>query len=206
MRKRRRQSDEEAPCRKKRQSENVLETENEGLSCGYTWHPLMNQQAVGYLKNEGNFSPPEVNVTEASYAEVELPAEDRSNLTCTLPKCEDRAVLEDDDSKMDSRMSDQPVLIMSDVLKLGLSQKTNLEILSEKVVESMTRPCMELVLWKPLQTHFTEELKYVKLKQKTEEESIHAKPSVATEDFSSSIPCTLQNSVECTDEEMELDL
>ncbi|XP_072272080.1 coiled-coil domain-containing protein 117 [Pyxicephalus adspersus] len=62
---------------------------------------------------------------------------------------ESRLVLdEDDDEEEDSKDDRLPTLVMSDILVESLKKGLD-ESLTKKIVDSMNRPSMEIVLWKP---------------------------------------------------------
>ncbi|XP_018428001.1 PREDICTED: coiled-coil domain-containing protein 117 [Nanorana parkeri] len=62
---------------------------------------------------------------------------------------ESRLVLEEDDDEEEDNKNDRlPTLVMSDVLVESLKKGLD-ESLTKKIVDSMNRPSMELVLWKP---------------------------------------------------------
>ncbi|XP_063820363.1 coiled-coil domain-containing protein 117 isoform X2 [Pseudophryne corroboree] len=79
----------------------------------------------------------------------EVPVESQCEATLRrIRDIESRLVVEDDDEQQQPIESRLPTLVMSDVLVEGLKKGLD-ESLTKKIVDSMNRPSMELVLWKP---------------------------------------------------------
>ncbi|XP_012369442.1 coiled-coil domain-containing protein 117 isoform X4 [Octodon degus] len=63
---------------------------------------------------------------------------------------EDEEIIdEDEEVEADRNVNHLPSLVLSDTMKTGLKQEFD-EVFTKKMIESMSRPSMELVLWKPL--------------------------------------------------------
>ncbi|XP_049721974.1 coiled-coil domain-containing protein 117 [Elephas maximus indicus] len=206
----REEEDDECPVRKKRLTEGALcPGPNDWILCTH-------QEVEGHGVN-----PCTSDLSVSGMLDVTCEEMDQ---TTTEPQCEvarrrlqeieDRIIDEDEEVEADRNINHLPSLVLSDTMKTGLKREFD-EVFTKKMIESMSRPSMELVLWKPLP-----ELLSDKPKPSTnaknypgESQTKHAAAGTAfpqrTELFleprQTGVP--LYNSLEtaaCTEEEMEL--
>ncbi|KAM9330914.1 coiled-coil domain-containing protein 117 [Gastrophryne carolinensis] len=109
--------------------------------------------------NSTQAPPPEIQPLGAQAAEMQpILTEDMEETTAESPSdaalrrirdIESRLVTEDDDDEVEeSGVCSLPTLVMSDILAESLKQGLD-ESLTKKIVDSISRPSMELVLWRP---------------------------------------------------------
>ncbi|XP_051527723.1 coiled-coil domain-containing protein 117 isoform X2 [Myxocyprinus asiaticus] len=133
--------------------------------------------------------------TEGSGMEVEA-AQRR------LQEIEKRITLEDDsDEELDLEPAPRrPVLVMSDSLREGLQHGIG-DILPHTVTQSMSRSCMELVLWRPPEDPLTQRLKDSLQRQQRKQLSVSRQTPTPIPSISSPFSPTSQPLFTATNEQ-----
>ncbi|XP_063000109.1 coiled-coil domain-containing protein 117 [Elgaria multicarinata webbii] len=138
---------DDCPVGKKRMTEAALGAEREWV--------LPESQGAPSQSLDRLPGPLETPCEEMEQATGEAPGEAAHR---RLQEIEERIIDDDDDGEellAEGSVSNVPTLILSDTLKTGLKRDYQ-EVLTKKIIESMSRPSMELVLWKPLPEFLTE--------------------------------------------------
>ncbi|XP_059532090.1 coiled-coil domain-containing protein 117 isoform X2 [Myotis daubentonii] len=146
------------------------------------------------------------------------PARGRVSVPCKkkhkLEREDDEIIDEDEEVEADRNINHLPSLVLSDAMKTGLKREFD-EVFTKKMIESMSRPSMELVLWKPLPELLSDKPKPPSNTKNYTRES-QAKQAAAGTTFPRRTELFLEprqtglpmyNSLEtaaCTEEEMEL--
>lgn len=137
--------DDECPLRKKRL------TEAELCTVANEWALDTHQGVEGHGVNT---CPSGLSVPSMLDAVCEEMDQTTAEAQCEvarrrLQEIEDRIIDEDEEVESDRNVSHLPSLVLSDTMKTGLKREFD-EVFTKKMIESMSRPSMELVLWKPL--------------------------------------------------------
>nr|XP_033810369.1 coiled-coil domain-containing protein 117 isoform X1 [Geotrypetes seraphini] len=201
--------DQNSPVRKKRLTEALCSSRPVSES----WDPSTSQKMLGEVLNQYNSCPAE-SVLESPFEEMEETAWEQQCEAARrkLKEIEDRLIDEDEVVEADHTVSRLPTLVLSDALKNGLKRELH-EDLTKKIVECMSRPSLELVLWKPPSDFLTDNLKAVAKKYKQKVVDRIPKPVMSAALFQPQqtgqrvlLPSSYANieTAWCSEEDMEL--
>ncbi|XP_049632903.1 coiled-coil domain-containing protein 117-like isoform X1 [Suncus etruscus] len=206
----REEEDDDCPVRKKRLTE-------AGLSAGPNdWVLCAPQQLEGHGVNLCTSALSGPGMTDVICEEMDqTTGEPQCEVARRkLQEIEDRIIDEDEEVEADRNTNHLPSLVLSDTMKTGLKREFD-EVFTKKMIESMSRPSMELVLWKPLPELLSDKPKRSSNAKNYpgENQTKHATPATAfsrrTELFlePQHLAMPVYNGLEaaaCTEEEMEL--
>ncbi|XP_072103760.1 coiled-coil domain-containing protein 117 [Mobula birostris] len=121
-----------------------------------------------------------------------------------LKEIENRLVTRDDPETDAVEISDMPVLVLSDSLREELKHGLE-EVLPRTIMESLNRPCMELVLWRPPCEPLSDKLAALTEQRKSKHRELQCDPDVyKSTKLDSSLMCGDMNQTNTLEEDMEL--
>ncbi|XP_071471020.1 coiled-coil domain-containing protein 117 isoform X1 [Marmota flaviventris] len=137
--------DDECPVRKKRL------TEAELCAGPNNWILCTHQDVEGHGVNPCTSGLSVPGMLDAVFEEMDQTSGEPQCEVARrrLQEIEDRIIDEDEEVEADRNVNHLPSLVLSDTMKTGLKREFD-EVFTKKMIESMSRPSMELVLWKPL--------------------------------------------------------
>ncbi|XP_043571925.1 coiled-coil domain-containing protein 117 isoform X1 [Chiloscyllium plagiosum] len=207
----REQEEADAPARKKRLTEKMLDclVTPVNVSCSswpYTSNPLENGISdVASTSWQIGPSSQEFRVIENEAPYVEMKPDPSEEGLQKLKEIENRLVEGDDPEGDGIEVSDMPVLVLSDSLREELRPGLE-EILPRRIMESLNRPCMELVLWRPPCEPLSDKLAALP----EQRNSKHKQPQCNSDVYNksskldSSLMCGDMNPTNTSEEDMEL--
>ncbi|KAM3939076.1 coiled-coil domain-containing protein 117 [Leptodactylus fuscus] len=222
------EEDNDGPSKKRRISASPIppvfqESQTPGIFAGASGQPFW--ASSHSLGKEGAIIPTVANHSSAMMHPIltedmeEVAVESQSDAALRrIRDIESRLVVEDDEEEEENNSKDGhlPTLVLSDILVEGFKKGLD-ESLTKKIVDSINRPSMELVLWKPQPEFLVNKLQSVAInyeddKEVTEEiQSTSAthllqevNPSSADKPCSSNLDCDIETLWNREEEEMEL--
>ncbi|XP_078083037.1 uncharacterized protein LOC144502699 [Mustelus asterias] len=207
----REQEEDDAPARKKRLTEKMLDclmtsvnVSRSSWSC--TPYPQENVLSdVASTSWQIGPSSQEFRVIENDATCMEMKPDPSEEGLQRLKEIENR-LIEGDDSEADGiEISGMPVLVLSDSLREELRPGLE-EILPRKIMESLNRPCMELVLWRPPCEPLSDKLAALTEQINSKHRQAQCNPDVYNKSLKldSSLMCGDMNLTSTPEEDMEL--
>ncbi|XP_067861708.1 coiled-coil domain-containing protein 117 [Heptranchias perlo] len=207
----REQEEDDAPVRKKRLTEKMLDclVTSVNLTCNswpYIPYPQGNGVSdVASTSWQVESTSQESRVVEKEAACMEMKPDSSEEGLQRLREIENRLVGGDDPEADGIEISDMPVLVLSDSLREELRHGLE-EILPRRIMESLNRPCMELVLWRPPYEPLSDKLAALTEQKKSK----HRQPQCDADVYNkstrldSSLMCGDMNLTSTPEEDMEL--
>ncbi|XP_048412327.1 coiled-coil domain-containing protein 117 [Stegostoma tigrinum] len=207
----REQEEDDAPARKKRLTEKMLDclVTSVNVSCS-SWPSTFNPQESGISDVASPSwqigpSSQEFRVIENEAAYVDMKPDPNEEGLQKLKEIENRLVEGDDPEGEGIEVSDMPVLVLSDSLREELRPGLE-EILPRRIMESLNRPCMELVLWRPPCEPLSDKLAALTEQRNSKHRQPQCNPDVYNKSpkLDSSLMCGDMNLANTSEEDMEL--
>uniref|UniRef100_UPI00398F6D86 coiled-coil domain-containing protein 117 n=1 Tax=Pristiophorus japonicus TaxID=55135 RepID=UPI00398F6D86 len=206
----REQEEDDSPAQKKRVTEKMLDclVTSVNISCS-SWpdnaYPQGNGVSdVASTSWQVESTSQEFRVAEKKEACVEMkPDPSREGLE-KLREIENRLVPGDPEAD-GIEISDMPVLVLSDSLQEELRNGLE-QILPRKIMESLNRPCMELVLWRPPCEPLSDKLAALTAQRQSKHRQPQCDPDVYNKSAKPdpSLMCGDMNLTSTSEEDMEL--
>ncbi|XP_055511195.1 coiled-coil domain-containing protein 117 isoform X1 [Leucoraja erinacea] len=208
----REQEEEEAPAQKKRLTEKMLDylVPSGSISCS-SWPYIPCPQGNGVSDVASTSWQDES--TSQEYRAVENKEEGCMEVKTDpnqiglerLKEIEDRLDGRDDSEIDTVEISDLPVLVLSESLREELKHGLE-EVLPHTIMESLNRPCMELVLWRPPCEPLSDKLAALTEQRKSKHREPQCDPDLYNKNtkLDSSLMCGDMNQTSAVEEDMEL--
>ncbi|XP_067911376.1 coiled-coil domain-containing protein 117 [Heterodontus francisci] len=206
----REQEEDDAPARKKCLTEKMLDclVTSVNVSCN-SWPCIPYPQGNGVsdvASTSWQVGPSslEFRVVENVTACTEMKPNPSQEGLQRLKEIENRLIEGDDPEADGIEISDMPVLILSDSLREELKPGLE-EILPRRVMESLNRPCMELVLWRPPCEPLSDKLAALTEQRNSKRRQPQYDPDIyKSSKLDSSLMCGDMNLTSTSEEDMEL--
>ncbi|XP_051888169.1 coiled-coil domain-containing protein 117 isoform X2 [Pristis pectinata] len=206
----REQEEDEAPAQKKRLTEKMLDclVTSGNISCS-SWPCIPYPQGNGVpdvasTSWQDESTSQEFRVVENKESCMEVKTDPNQIGLERLKEIENRLVSRDDPEVDAVEISDMPVLVLSDSLREELRHGLE-EVLPHTIMESLNRPCMELVLWRPPCEPLSDKLAALTEQRKSKHRELQCDPDLyKSTKLDSSLMCGDMNQTSTPEEDMEL--
>ncbi|XP_069789526.1 coiled-coil domain-containing protein 117 isoform X2 [Narcine bancroftii] len=209
----REQEEDEAPAQKKRLTEKMLHSlvTSEDISCT-SWPCIPYPQGNGVrdvasTSWQADSPSQEFRVVENKETCLDVTTDPNQIGLERLKEIKSRLVGRDEeDPEVDEvEISDMPVLVLSDSLREELRHGLE-EVLPHTIMESLNRPCMELVLWRPPCEPLSDKLAALTEQRKSKHREPQCDPDLYSKStkLESSLMCGDMNQASAPEEDMEL--